>query len=75
MGCKPNIVVILCDDLGYSDVGCYGGEMDTPNIDRLARDGVRFTDFYSTPRCAPSRASLLTGLHLQSSLPAERGTA
>jgi len=63
MGCKPNIVVILCDDLGYSDVGCYGGEMDTPNIDRLARDGVRFTDFYSTPRCAPSRASLLTGLH------------
>ncbi len=63
MGCKPNIVVILCDDLGYSDIGCYGGEIDTPNIDSLARDGVRFTDFYSTPRCAPSRASLLTGLH------------
>ncbi|MDF2961499.1 MAG: arylsulfatase [Paenibacillus sp.] len=60
---KPNIVVILCDDMGYSDLGCYGGEIDTPNLNRLASEGVRFTQFYSSPRCAPSRASLLTGLH------------
>jgi arylsulfatase len=59
----PNIVVILADDLGYSDIGCYGGEIATPNLDRLARDGVRFTNFYSCARCCPTRASLLTGLY------------
>ncbi len=49
--------------MGYSDLGCYGGEIDTPNLDRLARDGLRFSQFYNTARCSPSRASLLTGLH------------
>ncbi|MFD2116415.1 arylsulfatase [Paenibacillus yanchengensis] len=60
---KPNIIVILNDDMGYSDIGCYGGEIDTPNLDRLANGGLRFTHFYNTARCSPSRASLLTGLH------------
>ena len=60
---RPNILLILNDDMGYSDLGCYGGEIDTPNLDRLAADGVRFTQFYNTARCCPSRASLLTGLH------------
>ncbi|HEY7903573.1 MAG TPA: arylsulfatase [Casimicrobiaceae bacterium] len=60
---KPNVVLILNDDMGYSDIGCYGGEIDTPNLDRLAADGLRFTQFYNTARCSPSRASLLTGLH------------
>lgn len=59
---RPNIVIILVDDMGYSDLGCYGGEAETPNLDRLAANGVKFTDFYCTPRCCPSRASLLTGL-------------
>ncbi|MBA3477816.1 MAG: sulfatase-like hydrolase/transferase, partial [Lautropia sp.] len=63
MKSKPNIVLILNDDMGYSDIGCYGGEIDTPNLDRLARDGLRFSQFYNTARCSPSRASLLTGLH------------
>ena len=58
-----NVVLIVCDDLGYSDVGCYGGELDTPAVDGLARDGVRLSQFYNTARCSPSRASLLTGLH------------
>ena len=58
---KPNIVLIMADDLGYSDLGCYGAEIETPHIDSLARDGVRFTGFKNTARCAPSRASLLTG--------------
>lgn len=58
---RPNIIVILADDLGFSDPGCYGGEIDTPNLDRLAADGLRFTDFYNTARCCPTRASLLTG--------------
>lgn len=53
----------MCDDMGYSDIGCYGGEIQTPNLDRLARDGVRLTQFYNTARCCPTRASLLTGLH------------
>src|SRR5687767_15930156 len=57
----PNIVLILADDLGYSDLGCYGGEIPTPNIDRLASSGVRFTQFYNNARCCPSRASLMTG--------------
>lgn len=60
---KPNIIVILADDMGYSDIGCYGSEISTPNIDRLAREGVRFTQFYNTARCCPSRASLLTGMY------------
>jgi arylsulfatase A-like enzyme len=58
---KPNIVVILVDDMGWSDIGCYGSEIPTPNLDNLARHGVRFTQFYNTGRCSPSRASLLTG--------------
>ncbi len=60
---RPNIVVILSDDMGYSDLGCYGGEIRTPHLDRLAADGLRFTQFYNTARCCPTRASLLTGLY------------
>lgn len=60
---KPNVVLILVDDMGWSDLGCYGGEINTPNIDRLARNGLRFRQFYNTGRCCPSRASLLTGLY------------
>ena len=60
---RPNIVVIMADDLGYSDVGCYGGEISTPNIDALAADGIRMTQFYNNARCCPTRASLLTGLY------------
>lgn len=59
----PNIVIVLADDLGYSDLGCFGGEIRTPNLDRLASEGVRMTNFHNSPRCSPSRASLLTGLH------------
>src|SRR4051812_23520060 len=62
---RPNIVVILADDLGYSDLGCYGGEIATPNLDALAAGGVRFTQFYNTARCWPSRAALLTGYYAQ----------
>ena len=57
----PNIVLIIADDMGYSDIGAFGGEIATPNLDRLADNGLRFTDFHNTPRCMPSRASLLTG--------------
>lgn len=60
---RPNIIVILSDDMGFSDIGCYGGEIQTPNLDRLAAGGVRFTQFYNTARCCPTRASLLTGLY------------
>jgi len=60
---RPNIVLILVDDMGFSDLGCYGGEVDTPNLDRLAREGLRFTQCYNAARCCPSRASLLTGLY------------
>lgn len=59
----PNIIIILSDDMGYSDLGCYGGEIKTPNLDALATGGIRFTQFYNTARCCPTRASLLTGLH------------
>ena len=62
---RPNIVVIMADDMGFSDIGCYGGEIDTPNIDRLAEGGQRFTQFYNNAKCAPTRASLLTGLYSQ----------
>ena len=64
-GSRPNIVVILADDLGFGDLGCYGGEIKTPNLDGLARQGVRFTQFYNRARCCPTRASLLTGLYPQ----------
>jgi arylsulfatase A-like enzyme len=60
---RPNIVVILSDDMGFSDVGCFGSEIETPELDRLAADGMRFTQFYNTGRCCPTRASLLTGLY------------
>ncbi|MFM1768489.1 MAG: hypothetical protein RJA22_1018 [Verrucomicrobiota bacterium] len=60
---RPNLIVILSDDVGYSDLGCYGGEIPTPNLDALAAGGLRFTQFYNTARCCPTRASLLTGLH------------
>ena len=60
---SPNIVLILNDDMGFSDLGCYGGEIDTPHLDALARDGLRYTQFYNTARCCPSRGSLLTGLY------------
>jgi len=60
---KPNIIVILSDDIGYSDIGSFGSEIKTPNLDRLAAEGIRFTHFYNTARCSPSRASLLTGLY------------
>lgn len=58
---RPNILLILADDLGFSDPGCYGGEIETPNLDRLARGGVRFTQLYNCARCCPSRAALMTG--------------
>jgi arylsulfatase A-like enzyme len=60
---RPNVLVILSDDMGYSDIGCFGSEIKTPNIDRLASNGIRFTQFYNTARCSPTRASLLTGLY------------
>ena len=60
---KPNIIVILVDDMGYSDLGCYGSEIETPNIDRLAANGIRFRTFYNSARSSPTRASLLTGLY------------
>ncbi|MEZ6066415.1 MAG: arylsulfatase [Planctomycetaceae bacterium] len=60
---RPNIIVILSDDMGYSDIGCFGGEIATPNLDSLAANGLRFTQFYNTSRCCPTRASLLTGLY------------
>ena len=60
---RPNVVVVLVDDMGFSDLGCYGSEIPTPNLDRLAARGVRFTQFYNTARCSPSRSSLMTGLY------------
>ena len=60
---KPNVIVILADDLGYSDLGCYGSEIPTPNLDKLAQNGVRLTSFYNTARCCPTRAALLTGVY------------
>src|SRR5262249_25520432 len=62
---KPNILVILADDLGFSDIGCYGGEVETPNLDRLAAHGLRYTQFYNTTRCWPSRSAILTGYYAQ----------
>src|SRR4051812_46610719 len=63
MKTRPNIILILADDLGYSDLGCYGGIINTPNLDKLGTNGVRFTQFYNASRCCPSRAALLTGLY------------
>ena len=60
---RPNILLILADDMGFSDIGCYGSEIDTPNIDGIAQRGLRFTQFYNNARCCPTRASLLTGLY------------
>ena len=62
---RPNLVFILVDDMGYSDLGCYGGEIETPNLDRLAANGLQFTQFYNTARCWPTRAALLTGYYAQ----------
>jgi arylsulfatase A-like enzyme len=60
---RPNILLIMSDDMGFSDLGCYGSEIDTPNLNSLAADGLRFTQFYNTARCCPTRASLMTGLY------------
>jgi arylsulfatase A-like enzyme len=62
---RPNVLLIVADDMGFSDAGCYGGEIATPNLDALARDGLRFTQFYNTARCWPSRAAILTGYYAQ----------
>ena len=62
-GSRPNVVVILCDDLGYSDIGCYGGEIRTPNLDAMAAQGLRFTQFYNNAVCVTTRASMITGLY------------
>lgn len=62
---KPNIVLILVDDMGYSDIGCYGGEISTPNLDKLANQGIRFTQMHNTSKCFPSRSCLLTGVYAQ----------
>ncbi len=58
---RPNILLIMCDDMGFSDIGCYGGEVETPNLDRLAGEGLRFRTFYNNAKCEHTRASLLTG--------------
>ena len=60
---RPNIVLIMCDDMGFSDIGCYGGEVQTPTLDRLAHEGMRFTQFYNNAKCTTTRASLITGLY------------
>src|SRR5688572_16591445 len=60
---KPNVLLILADDLGWSDLGSYGSEISTPHLDNLAKNSLRFTQFYNSARCCPTRASLLTGLH------------
>ena len=58
---RPNFLVIVADDLGFSDVGAFGGEIKTPNIDRLAKEGLRFTDFHAAPACSPTRSMVLSG--------------
>ena len=60
---RPNVIIVMADDMGWSDIGCYGSEIETPNLDRLAKNGLRFTQFYNTGRCCPTRASLLTGTY------------
>ena len=63
MNQKPNIILILADDMGFSDLGCFGSEIKTPNLDKLAKNGLKFSQMYNTARCCPSRASLLTGVY------------
>lgn len=58
---RPNILVIVADDLGFTDAGCFGGEIKTPNIDKLGNTGIRFSDFQASPACSPSRSMLMTG--------------
>ncbi|RJE24276.1 Sulfatase [Aspergillus sclerotialis] len=65
---RPNFLVIVADDLGFSDTGAYGGEIKTPNIDNLAKTGIRFTDFYAAAACSPTRAMLLSGTDNRRSL-------
>ena len=60
---QPNIVLILADDMGFSDLGCHGSEINTPNVDAMAREGIRFSQMYNMARCCPTRASLLTGIY------------
>ena len=60
---RPNIILIMGDDIGYSDLGCYGSEIETPNLDRLAENGLRFRTFYNSAKCNPTRSSMLTGLY------------
>ena len=60
---RPNVIIILADDMGYSDIGAYGGEIETPSLDSLAANGMKFSRFYNSARCCPTRASLMTGLH------------
>src|SRR5688572_4223380 len=62
---RPNVLLIVADDMGFSDAGCYGGEIQTPHLDRLAAGGLRFTQFYNTARCWPTRAGVLTGYYAQ----------
>jgi len=62
---RPNIIVILADDMGFSDIGSFGSEIPTPNLDKLAKNGIRLNNFYNTGRCCPSRAALLTGVYPQ----------
>lgn len=64
---RPNIVIVVCDDMGFSDIGCFGGEIDTPNLDQLAAGGLRFTDFHNNAKCSETRASIMTGLWHQQS--------
>ncbi len=75
---RPNIILVMSDDMGYSDIGCYGGEIQTPHLDALAAEGLRYTQFYNTARCCPTRASLLTGLYPQQAgighMVSDRGT-
>ncbi|MBO9202927.1 MULTISPECIES: arylsulfatase [Niastella] len=71
----PNIIIIMADDMGYSDIGCYGGEINTPNLDKLAKNGLRMTNFYNNARCCPTRASLLTGQYAHKVGLAQNGNA
>lgn len=60
---RPNIIIIMCDDMGYSDIGCFGSEIRTPHLDKMAEQGMQLTQFYANPRSCPTRASLLTGMY------------
>jgi arylsulfatase len=71
---RPNIILIMADDMGFSDIGCYGGEIGTPSIDGLAANGIRFTQFYNCAKCVPTRVSLLTGLYPQQAVPGQSVT-